>query len=472
MTMPDGGASGKPELGAVDRLAMTAKTKELIAYQEWEINELRGRLAQGSSAYSELSRRNQAGSAAYAELRERCVASEAELAERSEELDALRAVFDQFGGAELVKTHEAHEKLAAQIADAEDARAAIRSEISELEQQRNWLETGGVQSEHPADDSIALQTEIRKHKARLSDMVKGGAAARGPQPLDSSGMTTAQRRAAARQLSNLGLRAFNAEADNVISGATARNLDASTSKLYRAADQIGKLLASIGEGISHEYVEERVRELDLAVRYEQAKALERELERERRAELREQAKAERELEAERARLEKERTHYENILEAMRAKDDLDGITRMEEKIGEVEKGIEDVDHRSANIRAGYVYVISNIGAFGEHIVKIGMTRRLDPMDRVRELGDASVPFWFDVHALFFSDDAVAVEAELHRRFAAQRVNRINLRREFFYATPHEVREALESITGDLISFHEEPAAEQYRQSQDLAGGGA
>src|SRR6201999_1244228 len=93
------------------------------------------------------------------------------------------------------------------------------------------------------------------------------------------------------------------------------------------------------------------------------------------------------------------------------------------------------DFRIANIRAGYVYVISNIGAFGPNIVKIGMTRRLDPMDRVRELGDASVPFRYDVHALHFSEDAVGVEAELHRRFAHGRVNRINLRREYFYTTP-------------------------------------
>ena len=102
------------------------------------------------------------------------------------------------------------------------------------------------------------------------------------------------------------------------------------------------------------------------------------------------------------------------------------------------------------------------------MVKIGMTRRLDPMDRVRELGDASVPFKFDVHALFFSDDAVSVETELHHRFADKRVNRINTRREFFYATPAEVREALKDIAGNLLEFTEEPEAEQYRLSLEEA----
>ena len=136
--------------------------------------------------------------------------------------------------------------------------------------------------------------------------------------------------------------------------------------------------------------------------------------------------------------------------------------------GEIEEGIDDVVKREANSRAGYVYVISNIGSFGERMVKIGMTRRLDPMDRVRELGDASVPFNFDVHALFFSDDAVSVETELHHRFAAKRVNRINARREFFYATPAEVREALKDIAGNLLEFTEEPEAEQYRLSLEEA----
>lgn len=211
-----------------------------------------------------------------------------------------------------------------------------------------------------------------------------------------------------------------------------------------------------------------MRELRLAVRHVKAKAFERELEKERRAELREQAKAERELEVERDRLRKELAHYENIRRAMQDKGDTEGIARMEAKMGEIQQGIEDVDHRAANIRAGYVYVISNVGAFGERMVKIGLTRRLDPMDRVRELGDASVPFGFDVHALFFADDAVGVEAELHRRFAAKRVNRVNLRREFFYATPAEVREHLADVAGDLMEFREDPEAAQFRESQQLA----
>ncbi len=139
----------------------------------------------------------------------------------------------------------------------------------------------------------------------------------------------------------------------------------------------------------------------------------------------------------------------------------------EEKLAEIQSAIEGVIQRAANIRAGYVYVISNIGAFGEGVVKIGMTRRLDPMDRVRELGDASVPFRFDVHALFFSDNAVGVETALHQQFAKRRVNFVNAHREFFSVTPLEVKSALMELQGNVLQFVEAPEALEWHQSQSI-----
>ncbi|MDN5931154.1 MAG: GIY-YIG nuclease family protein, partial [Pseudonocardia sp.] len=128
-----------------------------------------------------------------------------------------------------------------------------------------------------------------------------------------------------------------------------------------------------------------------------------------------------------------------------------------------------VREREANTRLGFVYVISNPGAFGEVMVKIGMTRRYDPMDRVRELGNASVPFRFDVHALIFSKDALGLESALHRAFDAQRVNRVNLRREFFYVSPAAVREVLIEIGRDpLLEYKDTAEALEWRQSRDGA----
>jgi hypothetical protein len=102
------------------------------------------------------------------------------------------------------------------------------------------------------------------------------------------------------------------------------------------------------------------------------------------------------------------------------------------------------------------------------MIKVGMTRRLDPLDRIRELSDASVPFNFDVHALFFSQNAVDIENQMHQRLADRRVNRVNLRREFFYATPGEARDHLKVLTGELLQFEEFPEAVEYHQSQHAA----
>lgn len=103
---------------------------------------------------------------------------------------------------------------------------------------------------------------------------------------------------------------------------------------------------------------------------------------------------------------------------------------IENQLSNLQQALDDVDYREANQKAGYVYVISNIGAFGENVYKIGMTRRLDPMERVDELGDASVPFNFDVHAMIFSEDAPKLEAALHKAFEDRKLNMVNTRREF------------------------------------------
>ena len=137
---------------------------------------------------------------------------------------------------------------------------------------------------------------------------------------------------------------------------------------------------------------------------------------------------------------------------------------LESHINSLEESIKQIDYREANQRAGYVYVISNIGSFGENVYKIGMTRRLDPMERIDELGDASVPFDFDVHAMIFSDDAPKLEAALHKAFENRKLNMINTRREFFNVTMDEIKEVIKSNYDKTAEFVEIPEAEQYRIS--------
>lgn len=217
--------------------------------------------------------------------------------------------------------------------------------------------------------------------------------------------------------------------------------------------------------VAPEYHLIRLREIELTGDHLFKVQEEREAARAERERLREEKRAEAELQDERERLAKERDHYTNAVAKLAAQGRHDQAEELRERLSAIDDAITQNDYRIANIRAGYVYVISNIGAFGENVVKIGMTRRLEPRDRILELGDASVPFPFDAHLLHFSEDAVALENELHKMFADRRLNQVNLRREFFFITPQEIRVALAEKLGNILEFNDAPEATQYFQSR-------
>ncbi|MBS6275123.1 MAG: DUF4041 domain-containing protein [Actinomycetaceae bacterium] len=325
------------------------------------------------------------------------------------------------------------------------------------------VDAGLANYAHPAKSSIELGEELANTQARIKDMVRNKTAIQATLNFTFNNSASKGRKFVA-DMSGMMLRAYNAEAENCVLTVKAGNGEAARKRLERAKAQAERLGKMIDLTITYDYHALRLRELDLALKYQNAKKAEKEAERAEKARLREEKKAQKELEAERAKLVKEKTHYENVLAELKAQGKEADAADLEAKLKEVEKEIESVDFRVANQRAGYVYVISNIGAFGENMVKIGMTRRLDPMDRIKELSDASVPFNFDVHALFFTEDAVSVETKLHHIFADKRVNLINMRREFFAVNPLDVKKELVEIAGNLLEFVEMPEAEQYRQS--------
>lgn len=268
------------------------------------------------------------------------------------------------------------------------------------------------------------------------------------------------------------LRAFNAECDDIVAHVRVSNVEKSEKRIHSISETISKLGKSMCIAISPYYVDLKMKELHLALDYAEKKAEEKEHLKELRAQKREEAKAQKEIEEARKKLAKEQTHYQNALKSLSLQlekdpENEDLIAKkaeLEADIADTEKAIADVDYREANRRAGYVYVISNIGAFGKDVYKIGMTRRLDPMDRVNELGDASVPFNFDVHALIFTEDAPGLEAALHTAFEDRKVNKVNPRREFFRVTLDEIKKVVRSNFDKTVEWVDVPEAEQYRQS--------
>ncbi|MHA6758748.1 DUF4041 domain-containing protein [Streptacidiphilus sp. PAMC 29251] len=356
--------------------------------------------------------------------------------------------------------------LLAHIANLEAALAAAQngSDVIDLSDQRALQDVGIYRYHHPLESAAAYKEQLRSIEGRIDDVIKSSRAILAADMFTFDG-SLARGRKLVVDLSKLMLRAYNAEADNCVRSLRSGNIRTAQRRLESAVTAIEKLGAIMELRINPEYHDLRVAELELTADFQMKVQEEREHARQERQLLREQREAEREMAAEKERLEKERAHYIGVLESLRAKGDHIAFAELSLRLAEIEEAIAVNDYRIANIRAGYVYVVSNIGAFGPNIVKIGMTRRLEPMDRVRELGDASVPFRYDVHALFFSEDAVTLEAELHKAFTDRRVNFVNERREFFFATPSEVRALLADRVGGLLEFTEAPAALEYFQSR-------
>ena len=282
-----------------------------------------------------------------------------------------------------------------------------------------------------------------------------------------------------RDMQKLLLRAFNSECDEIISKVKYNNYDTSVKKMERSFNAIAKLGVTMSIAITAHYYDLKIQELRLALEYQIQKQREKEQKAELRAQQREEARLQKELKEQRKNIDKERKHYEQALSNINhqistaSDDNIEDLNQKKEEIiqslSEIDTKIKDIDYREANQKAGYVYVISNIGSFGEGIYKIGMTRRLNPQDRVDELGDASVPFKFDVHAMIFSEDAPALEAALHRAFEDRKLNLVNQRREFFRVSLDEIKDVVKNNFDKTVEFVDVPDADQYRISLKLRG---
>lgn len=323
-------------------------------------------------------------------------------------------------------------------------------------------------------NSDAYKERLKEIRDQQKQLIKNNNAVSGNMGWTVNG-SKAQGNKMVKDTQKLLLRAFNSECDDVIGKVKYNNIGASEKRIQTSYDSISKLGNMMSIAITKPYYNLKIEELYLAFEYQQKKQEEKEALKEARAEMREAAKLQKEIEEQRKKIEKEKTHYQTAYQKLLRQiqenpNDTDLLNKkgeIEKNLEDIEKAIKDVDYREANQRAGYVYVISNVGAFGENVYKIGMTRRLDPQDRVDELGDASVPFNFDVHAMIFSDDAPSLENALHKAFENKKVNMVNQRREFFNVTLDEIKEVVRKNYDKTVEFIDYPDAQQYRESQKM-----
>lgn len=273
--------------------------------------------------------------------------------------------------------------------------------------------------------------------------------------------------------------AFNGRVDGLLSRSRSENhgtLEQSIRDAFSLVNLNGKAFRDAR--IRPAYLDARLAELRWAVITQELKAKEREEQQAIREQIREEEKARREYERAQAQAKKEEELIRTAMEKARREAEAAGgeeRARFEARMAELGQRLTEAEARNQRAlsmaqqtRKGNVYVISNVGSFGEEVFKIGMTRRLEPLDRVKELGDASVPFAFDVHAMIASDDAPALENLLHNAFDDLRLNKVNYRKEFFRLPLDRLRGFL-TEKGIETSFTMAAEAREYRETQALNG---
>ena len=345
--------------------------------------------------------------------------------------------------------------------------------LVDVEEQLLYQDFALYKPKYEMVNSEAYKERLNKIRETQKALIKNDQAVTGNMNWTVNG-SKSEGKKMVKDMQKLLLRAFNSECDEVISRVTYANIELSEKRLHTSFEAISKLGRIMSVAITHQYLKAKIEELYLAFEYKQKKQEEKEEQKELRAQLREEAKLQKEIEEARKKIQKEQKHYQNALDSINKqlltatdeqKADLEQKkTEIEAQLSEIDKNIKDIDYRESNAKAGYVYIISNIGAFGENVYKIGMTRRLDPQERIDELSDASVPFNFDIHAMIFSDNAPALEAALHKAFENKKLNMVNQRREFFNVTLDEIKEVVMKNFDKSVEFIEVPEAEQYRTS--------
>lgn len=350
---------------------------------------------------------------------------------------------------------------------------ALQKEVIVLNDDLDLQEYGFFERKYKFSDSTKYKEELetlRKRQKQLVKDKKAGVIVR-PMLLDNS---KSKGRAMQNQLIKAMIRGFNGEVDAHLVKVTATNLSKKVDAVVKSFNQLNKMYSRNLVCLSNDYLELKISELQLAVEYELQKLEEKELLREQRAKEREDKKLQAELAAKRKQIEKDRKHFkqmlDNVEELLKTANEEEKeklnlqLAEYQDKLSELDELEEDIDYREGHATAGYVYIISNIGAFGEDVYKIGVTRRLDPMERIRELGSASVPFQFGVHALIFSEEAFSLEKELHNRFEKNKINKVNGRKEYFKVPFSDIKAVLEEHKELAIELTEKAEAFEYRQS--------
>jgi multidrug efflux pump subunit AcrA (membrane-fusion protein) len=403
----------------------------------------------------------------------------------TKELQALRGLEQELSEAVRAQMQKAAtiNKVVQQLQEKQAGREALLHELmTKLDlytQIEGFVDHGHFDMpEYLYETSERFAEEIKLVRENQRGMISQKIAVRHPETTTISDDPSVNKKILGGQ-AKLMLAAFNIECDKLIGRVKPSTFPATLERIEKLANSLEKSAGSLACGFDIEYVRLKYEECRLQYQFTLKKQEEIEEQRAIREQIRQEQRAIKEYEKAVAEAEKEEKMYRGLLEKARV--ELQSITdeeraaaeariaALEQQLAEAEAKEERARSMAEQTRKGHVYVISNLGSFGKDVYKIGLTRRLDPMDRVKELGDASVPFSFDVHAMIYVEDAPALEAALHREFNEKRVNLVNQRKEFFRVGLSDIKHAVAEIAGMEADFRTTIAAEEYFESQRLRG---
>ena len=342
--------------------------------------------------------------------------------------------------------------------DLETKIQAFQVELKPLEEEADVRSFGFYKPHYQFEHVESYEIELERIRGVQKEMLKAKTAAVCSAEWTVNGSIVEGRKQIKDTL-KLILRAFNGESDAAVAKVRYNNVQTMEARIRKSWEALNDLVDVQKCRIVVEYLDLKLQELHLVYEYEERGQKEKEEQRIIRDRMRDEEIAQREIEKARLQAEKDEAQYQEAL--LRAREEADKtvgekqekllakVTELERRLAEAQANKERAVARAQLTRSGHVYVISNIGSFGEEVFKIGMTRRLDPMERIRELGDASVPFEFDVHAVIFSEDAPALEATLHQAFEERRINLVNERKEFFGVSIHDIAQAVRTSHGEI-----------------------
>lgn len=353
--------------------------------------------------------------------------------------------------------------------------SSLLKEVNELNDSVEMMDYGMYEPQFDFDTSEKYKKKIKSIRDEQKQIIRYKNAVIVHQEWTVNG-SRAKGRTMENRAIRLTLRAFNGEADSIMAKVRWNNFESCKKRLNKSREMINKLNQSNSLSISAQFMNLKEKELHAIHEYNEKKQQEKEERRERLAEEREEKKVLLEAKKAREKAEKEQAAHEEALEIARKELGLLSGEELTEKNAQIEKLEEQLKEalekkeRAMSMaqltKQGHVYVISNIGSFGEGIYKIGLTRRLEPMDRVKELGDASVPFKFDLHAMIFSEDAPVLEKKLHEVFHDTRVNMVNNRKEYFRVSLEEIEKETLKVMPDA-EFYKTTESREYRETLAL-----